>query len=248
MQITSIENYKCLTNRVLIEIESRYNDRIKFGENDFYLDTSYEPEMHTVCKGRITAVCDKLRTGKMSNDMEWQTTVNVKPGDEVYFSWMAVDRAFNDQTYFVLANDIGELKKRVVHIPAFYSDLTLAVVGEEIIMLNGYILIQALAFEDLPPEIQGCKTTLILTGKARKKESTSWGRVVRVGEANSSYVNPTYSDNCAVAEGDIVLFAKDSDIAVQYDLHADLLGKQKLFKIQRRYLLAKIESSAKIEA
>lgn len=233
-----IENYKMLTNRVLIEIESRFNDHIKVGDSKLYLDTSYEPERHTASKGKLVKVCKNLRFGRQMNDMEWQTKIEAEEGNTVYFTWMAVANAFANNE---VIPDISEGKVHRAFIPAFYSDLTLAVRDDKITMLNGYILVEPLTMEELPDNLSGIKTNILIVSSVRKKKSPSWGRVVQVGKPNEKYLEDVYSDNVNVAPGDIVMFFKNADVSVQFDLHADLIGKKPLFKIQRRHLLAKLE-------
>jgi len=171
-------------------------------------------------------------------DMTLNTERQAEEGDTVYFTWMAVANAFANNE---VIPDISEGKVHRVFIPAFYSDLTLVVRENEITMLNGYILVEPMTMEELPENLSGLKTNILIVSSVRKKKSPYWGRVVQVGKSNEKYLEDVYSDNVDVAPGDIVMFFKNADVSVQFDLHADLIGKKPLFKIQRRHLLAKLE-------
>ena len=239
MEEINIDNYKCLTNRVLISIDKIFNNEISVGDVKLYLDTSYDPEKHTVCRGIVEKVCDKLYSGKFDG-MEWTTDIEIKPGDEVYFTWMALDDALRKRTYFTCKGKV-KAEMQSGYVPCSYSDLTLAVRGKEIIMLNGYVLVEPLTKEEFEEKFLQVKTSELIIDMIRRQNMPGWGRVIACGTPNKEYQNIVYSDNVDVIPGDIVLFKKESDVAVQYDMHADLLGRKKLFKIQRRHLMAKLE-------
>ncbi len=237
MKISSIESVKPMTNKVLVRIESRYINTIKVGDQEISLDTSFEPEQHTTSKGVVVAVCDKLTHGKDGNKMPWETDIEIIPGDQVYFSWMAVDRAFGrDAMILQQENQTGE----EVYIHVDYTDLTLAVRGGNIIMLNGYCLVEPILESDLP-ECLGKMSFLEVTTAAKKRLSPTWGRIVSTGSCNKSYVGGIYHDDDCVYEGQIIAFVSNSNIPLQYDIHSDLIGNKTLYKIQRRYMLAAIQ-------
>ena len=239
MEEINIDNYKCLTNKVLIRIDKIFNNEISIGDTSLYLDTSYDPEKYTVCKGIVEKVCDKLYSGKYDG-MEWDTEIEVQEGDEVYFTWMALDDAIRKGTYFTCKGK-SKAEMQSGYVPCSYADLTLAIRDKDIIMLNGYVLVEPLTKEEFEEKFLQVKTSELVIGMIRRQSMPGWGRVVACGTPNRGYQNIMYNDDSDVSQGDIVLFKKESDIAVQYDMHADLLGKKKLYKIQRRHLMAKIE-------
>lgn len=240
MKVASIQDFKPITNRVLVKIDSRFTDHIKLTE-DFTLaiDTSFEPEKHTTTYGTVAAIPESLSYGSEQHHMPWKTSVEIEVGDTVYFTWDAIVVAF------------GKVKPGVVQVegdPSIYvimkySQLTLAVRNENIIMLNGYCLIEEVKIIDLPSHLvdSEMKSFLALPGSVAKKVSAKFGRVICIGSSNQAYDGDRHYDDPSVEVGQLVMFESFANIPIQYNLHADLIGKKVLYKIQRRYLVAIIE-------
>ena len=239
IKISSLDAVKPMTNKVLVRILSRYTDEITIGETSLKLDTTFEPEMHTTAKGTIVKVCDKLSFGKEEYKMPWLTDIEVRQGDKVYFSWMAVNNAFErDGVILLLDNDVREDGKIPMYIIVDYAQLTVAVRGRDVIPLNGYCLVEPVAERDLPDEVKSIHSSLI-TEHADSRTSPTWGKVYKTGSPNKAYIPDIFAD-AEVSEGDYVTFQKNSDIPLQYDLHADFDGRRTFYKIQRRYMMAVI--------
>jgi len=237
MKINSIDHIKMLPNKVLVKIEKQFNDEIKFADGKLLIDVSFEPERNTVTKGIVYKVCESLIFGKGAG-MEWDTDIEIREGDEVYLSWMAVDAAFKTQSYFVTEDKgSGEGNKIQVYIIADYSYLTLCIRDQKVIMLNGYCLIEPLNNEDLPSVIKKKLSENIIIPNSVKKVSSVWGRVIKAGHPNKQYLSDVYYDD-NIKEGDLVAFQKGSNVPLQYNMHADFMGKREFYKIQRRYILA----------
>lgn len=239
MKLPSIEGYKPINNRVLVKIDQRFTDiiRIKSGLDtvNLKISTIFEPEKHTITYGTVVAVPDKISFSVS----EWKTDLEVAVGDTVYFSWDAVAVAYGKQGFIIEVD--GD-----IYINVRYAQLTLKVdkiLSQDLVMLNGYCLIEGLEEKDLPEALRDKKlqSDKILLSSTVKRKPSRFGRVLKVGSANRGYDNPTYSDDVPVEEGDIVCYPGFADVAVQYEMHADLIGKKNLFKIQRRFLLAVIK-------
>lgn len=240
MKVASLQDFRPIANRVLVKIDSRFTDHIKLTDDlTLAIDTSFEPEKHTTTYGTIAAVPDSLSYGSEQHHMPWDTRIETAVGDTVYFTWDAIVVAF------------GKVKPGVVQVegdPAIYvimkySQLTLAVRDEQIIMLNGYCLIEEVKIVDLPKHLVGeeMKSFLALPGTMAKKVSAKLGKVVAIGSSNLAYDGDRHYDDPSVKVGQLVMFESFANIPIQYNLHADLIGKKILYKIQRRYLVAIIE-------
>jgi co-chaperonin GroES (HSP10) len=239
MDIASIKDFKPLANRVLVKINQRFTDIVQLAPNvDIKIDTSFEPEKHTITYGTVVAVPDTLTYGPLAHHMPWETICEVNIGDKVYFTWDAIITAFGKTNPGVVkvtgSSDIYIIMK--------YSQLTLKVVDDEIIMLNGYCLIEELKVSDLPKELQDetLKSKILLPKFVERRKSIMFGKVLKTGRENTKYDNDRYSDSVSVQVGDLVVFEIFANVKVQSEIHNDLMGDKILYKIQRRHLIAVI--------
>jgi co-chaperonin GroES (HSP10) len=114
--------------------------------------------------------------------MSWKTNMAVQVGDEVWFNFIS-------STHSNGFDIDGEM---YLFIP--YADCFVAKRGEEVICLNGYILLSEIKKED--------KSFLYLA--ETDKIDLHRGKVRFVGEPNSQYKVDSFSDDIDIAEGDMV--------------------------------------------
>lgn len=126
----------CDVNKVIIEITERSKDKktkggiiLGYNEDLVYAegDGSHEADVAEVW-GIVRAVPDKLHYDGKRQDMPWETEIEIKPADMVWFDYFAsvnCDVLVSDERAFYVIN---------------YCDLYVAKRGEEIIPLNGYCL------------------------------------------------------------------------------------------------------------
>jgi len=239
MKISSLNNFKPLPNLVLVKIDSKFTDSIKLtDEFELKIDTSFEPEKHATTFGTVCSFPDRLTYGPEQRHMPWETSMEIMHGDVVYFTWDAVVVAFGTAKPSVVQVD-GD---NSIYIIMKYQQLTLAVRGESIIMLNGYTLIEELKIVDLPDDLKSSDmvSRLLMPNTVSKKVSARYGRVVSVGSCNTAYDGDKHYDDPLVKVGDLVAFESFANIPIQYNMHANLIGDKILYKIQRRHLIAVI--------
>jgi len=149
--------------------------------------------------------------------LDWGTTQELEIGDEVwasYFDIMHCDKFDCEDTIYWIVD---------------YKYLIVAKRGEQVICLNGYILFEQR--NDYP-----LKSKFIILPKEIDK---SKGTIKHIGSANEWYVNPKYSDNVEVYEGQDVLFRNKvecllepegnyhfSDYPLRYQKRYDILHAQ----------------------
>lgn len=96
MRITrqQLEQMKPHPNWVLVK-QLRHNDRVSFGADArgnpvlSHIDTTFEPMKHAGVVGIVQAVPDSLvYQAGMGDTMEWDTDMELLPGDTVWFSYL----------------------------------------------------------------------------------------------------------------------------------------------------------------
>lgn len=242
MLVDSIKGFTPLGNNILVSIDKRFSDEILLdgpnGKLVLRLDCSFDPEMHSRTFGTVSAVPAQFKR-KQGDD--WYSDLEVSVGDKVFFSFNAVSVAFGKTGNPLIVRE-GPEKGLYINIP--YSQLTAKIKEDgSPQMLNGFCLIEPVAAEDLPVGIQPkeVKSKIILAPKATKRRPLSIGRVHSVGSP-VVYVNSrSYFDDENVKPGQLVAFDPFSNVSIQYELHASLVGKKAFYKIQRRWLQAVIE-------
>jgi co-chaperonin GroES (HSP10) len=185
-------------NSVLVELEKLSDDEYQFGSGvKLYINTSYKPEQHQRIYGTCVAVPEMLTKGDQvkyePGDFRFADSVEpeVKLGDRVYFSYVAVHKG-----------SIVEYEgKSYCNIP--YSAILCVVRDKEIIPIGGWILCEEYYGKDATEiEVDGKKIFVqmgksLVTGIA--KPSTKEGIVRIVG-------SPLKEDLMEVSSEDIVTF------------------------------------------
>jgi len=228
-----METKQTLNNLVMIKLDKE-NDTVK----GLFVDTSYEPERHTTVTGTIWGLPNHLQyTGKANLNMPWDTPLEAKIGDGVIMYYLSVVNALKPKESRYILED-GE---RFVLIP--YQFLYAIIRDEKIIPINGYVLIQPVENPSITRERERMKALgmELIVGDKRNSNEVIYGRVKYLGTPNRRYVDENASDEGVdIAVGDVVVIRKTNDIPLQYDLHQKINQGVKLFRVQRRNLLAKI--------
>lgn len=211
------------TNYVLVEQDLEHNEEVELSSGaKLYVDPTFEPEKHSKIKGKVLAVPDKIYFDKIDEaSMEYDVDMDVQVGDEVYFHYLSSGKAVKGRMTYEVDG------KRCIFIP--YDKLFFAKRGDDVIMLNGWMLVEPI--EDT------IDTTLVIPDTMRG-HSKKIGKIKHCGSHVRKY--KFYPDVCehniTVADGDRVIFTKHSDIPVEYDLH-NTLGT-KVFRMQRKDIIA----------
>jgi len=223
-------------------------------DGEIKLSDVFEPARHWAIKGKVVAVPEKLicfreriaelkETQKgardpivqqeiqelMRHSLEFDTEMEVQVGDEVMFRYMNRLSAVEDGE--VLGRDIlGE--QGVIMVS--YDELYLIKRGEDVIMLNGWILVEP---------IQYTKEELIELGGGFKKfvktdEKPGVGIVRVKGTPNKGYVEGI-EEGPDVEVGSEILFRHSLAVPIEYKYHKELNeGKHAFYRMQRKDILA----------
>lgn len=228
MKITNLEQIKPLNNQVLIR-PLKDNDQYlcKDGKTKLYVDTTYHPEYHTCVIGEVISTPVNLIYNKKNQEtMEWKTEIEIQKGDIVYYDiYWAVNSLTTMNPRWVEQDG-----KKYIFIP--YQDLILAKRNNEIIMLNGYCLVE--------PIDKDFNTNIIIPDMMKGHDEIR-GKVAKIGSCNTEYINKIYSDDKNVKEGDFIIMDKCCDIEVEYDLHRTL--DKKYWRVQRRNMICVIKNN-----
>lgn len=228
-----MERKLTLNNLCLIKLDPK-NEKVR----GLFIDTSFEPEMHTTVTGEIYGIPSHLQyTGKANLGMPWLCDMELKYGDQVIIYYLSVVNALNKKD----PKCVYEGEDRFVLIP---YDRIYAIVREgRITPINGYVLTESV--ED--PAITAEKTRLKNIGMQfvmlRKNSLTSvvYSRVKYIGKPNRAYCDQDHTDDGVdIAVGDIIISKKVSDIPMQYSLHQKVDEGKPLFRMQRRNVFAKV--------
>ena len=123
---------KLLNNTIVVEVEDFINSSIKAGDLSLWADNSYQPHEFVVRHGTVVNQPTKLVFWEDDdiNGIRWRTELQTQIGDEVWFFGMgahAAEKLTFEGRKFILLN---------------YADLYVAKRGDEVICLNGNILLE----------------------------------------------------------------------------------------------------------
>lgn len=221
-------------NNVMIKLDKDHTS-IKFKDgSDFFIDTTYEPDKHRSVIGTVEALPTKLYyTGIPNIGMPWKTSLEVKIGDTVILYYLAVANCFRPESPKALI----EGENRFIFIT--YNNIYAIVRDGAIIPVNGYCLIEPMedpAWTRLKKRIMAAGLVIAPTDKKSIKDVV-YGRVKYVGLPNEEYVDNHTDKGVDVKPGDVIVMKRISDIPLEYDMHAQIDGGAKYWRVQRRYIL-----------
>jgi len=241
MIIDSRHNIHPGTNRVLVKIP-RGNTTIELCGMKLDIDISFDPGRHVDVYGEVAAVPDGLHYKKIRNSLfrgsmtHKVQNMELEVGDKIYFLYFAAIMALGymadftkmpyheDNAYFICKDEVYIL------IP--YESIFVAVRGEQIIPLNGYALVEPIMFNEY--DVDFIKNM---------REHENVGIVRYIGNHNLEYNEKRMKDAVDIKPGDTILFRRFNNQCLENDLHQSFPHKGHLFKMQRRFICAKIINS-----
>jgi hypothetical protein len=231
---------KLQPNKVLVK-PSRAIDELLFVDGQkLFIEHKVAPEMHAPTRGTIANICKELDF----YNMPWLTSIEARIGDEVISSYESILYCFNDgdssRTFIDENNDKYFLLD--------YSDLFISIRNDEVIPLNGYVICE--------PVEETVQSTLFIPDQLKRFKSDKFGKVVHIGSVNKEYyitngnkdIRHDLKDASEVSIGDIVIFDKNCDLPLEYDLHQSLDGRKKtFFRFNRCYIKAIVQKDFLIQ-
>lgn len=207
-------------NNILVK-RIKQDDEIKIGDKMYSYDNKFNELKNITIIGEVLGVPDNIIYDKMDyeHSMEWETSMELKVGDIVWFTYMAIKNALD-------GNDPKSIDGNPF-IP--YGSCVVAKRGDEVICLNGYVLVEPLDKDKLPFE---------LSPMYEDNKNLNIGVIKHIGSVNKNYFDESMDDDI-YSVGDLVMFEDINNILLEYDSHRYFEDKQ-LFRMQRRDLICKI--------
>ncbi len=171
--LDTIEGFKPLNNFVLL---GNPTSTEKIG--GLFIDTTYKPEDHVEIINEVIAVPERLKFN------EWETEMQLKVGDKVWVKRLTITKAEKVM--------VGE--KAYLLVP--YEDIILTKRGDDLVMLNGYVLIE--------PVLEETQQSGIIILLQTAKQASKRGIVRHMGIPNKRYTDESHTDEIDIKIGDMV--------------------------------------------
>jgi len=208
---------------------------------ELYIETSFEPERYANVWATVVAVPDRLKTKTMLEDRNKKHIISddkecyVMPGDKVYFHYLTIKNSKKNHNrgmyfeedgkrysllpYSSLFFSVRQVEKRrpitlEEKMSGKYNHDTLAWFEPEYVMLNDWLLIE--------PVRKGQHVEYIPKyGNIIVDDELSTGKIIVTTDTpyrSSEGIVRSAPAGCGLSEGDRVVFEKESDVPVEYDL------------------------------
>lgn len=220
--ITPVNNY------VLVEPCSGYTDYKLSNGTTIKIDVTFEREKHAPIKGRIVSLPERLIYDTNNpRSLRWQTEMNLEVGDTVYYSYLSAMNALSDE-------DPRRVEtSKNVQLFIRYDQIFAAERNGEVVVPNGMALIE-------PVKKYNGSRKIALPPRLRNKDSSVLGIVKYLGEPNKEYLDDEIKmpDDDSLKVGDTIVMDRVSDIPLEYGFHKSIDEGSKLFRVERRLLIA----------
>ena len=171
--LDTIEGFKPLNNFVLL---GNPTSTEKIG--GLFIDTTYKPEDHVEIINEVIAVPERLKFN------EWETEMQLKVGDRVWVQYLSIIKGERVQVG-------GE-----VYVLVPYEKIILTKRGDDLVMLNGYVLIE--------PVLEETQQSGIIILLKQAKQASQRGYVRHMGIPNKRYTDESHTDEIDIKLGDMV--------------------------------------------
>lgn len=236
LAIAEFNKLRILNNKVLIKPKGGNDEVIIEGYGgkkiSLFIDTSFETEKHAPTIGEVVKIPNRLVFDRKSTmrTTEFDVDMELKVGDMAIYHYLAPENCIMRKEYVVVDKQI--------YFIVNYDQIFCAKRGDEVVMVNGYILVEPVV-EDV------FKSSLLITPDTLKDKNSPVEGIVRyIGTPVRNYLyEKDIQENADEPKvGDTIMFTQDSDIPLQYDLHASLDGKKKFFRMQRKDIFGIVET------
>jgi co-chaperonin GroES (HSP10) len=202
-----------------------------------YLETSYSPEIWINVWGKVIKnPLSLFYHFPHENSLGWKTDIETKEGDYVLYNFVSAAQALgklynplhesDDSRWFFCEEEL--------YLFLRYDDIFLAKREDEIVMMNGFIMVEALDEEEVKSSI------IKIPDHIRKKRSMLYGKVTNIGSRiNEYYGYENYGDTFDVKKGDVICFEKFFNIELEVDAIRKL--DKPYYRIHRKNIMAIVE-------
>ena len=224
-----LKTIKLVSNKVLVKpVLKTSMYKLKNTNITLQIDTDYDPHVHAERVVEVVRVPKKLEfssTFISKNVLPWETKMELQPGDKAWVRPLSV-----------IGSEFTELIKittredKQVYFLLSYEDFFVAKRGEEVICLNGYVLIQPNK-EDLQKKFKH----IIVPAAYRGQGNTQSFKVCFSGSINTGYQDDTKEDFIDELKpgNNVVVWRKRRPYLMEDPLHACFNKKEGYFPIQR---------------
>lgn len=228
MKLDSLDNVKPINNLVIVK-PNPDNTSLKVGKGFIlYLATQYDPLRYATTTGVVVKVPDKLDNFEISSNasLQYDTDLEVQVGDTVIFHYLTRDANVRDGRILTI-NDEEYFQIR-------YDRLFCAIRNDEIIMLNGTLIVEA--------DREELESEFLITQHTNKKSQTR-GVVRYAGSPLKGYRDfpDDGGDLDEVAVGDHIIFRSVDALPLQNDTQQLIDRGKTYYRMQRRDVLLKLE-------
>jgi len=275
IKLDSIKDYRPLNNHVLILI-NQVHDEIKLGNGKtLFLDNSFEPGAHAQNSGIIVRVPDKFISSEkrnLSSDVsDWDTEIEVKPGDKVWFDYLTgiecnkiecEDRLYYSIPYhclYVVKRIMGNIntvdwmaEAKIIKDPkSEWADPE----KTKVVLTRGEVcpVDEKGNYHKIIP-LNGYLLCTPIIDKEKfidfeiKKENTTYAIVAYAGNCNKKY-RPLetrkgivyYYDDPEITAGKKIIYSLPYSISLENPLHRSFDGDKEYRIVQRRFVRGIVE-------
>jgi len=212
-----------LFNNVLIKFDDE-PEEIEVSGVKLKIDTTYNKMQHQVTTGTVMGLPQRLyfdRTDVVKS-VEYDVDMELEVGDRVIMSYLsygeAIKNASVDECHYVR-----------------YDEILVAMRGDQVIPLNGLVLIEPINMTD-SNEVKEVSKFLLLPDYVKIQKSETRGIVRYKGKAVKRYVldrfDTIYESDDDVQVGDYVYFSPNYAVPLQYEMHQSL--PMTLYRMRRK--------------
>lgn len=214
-------------NWVLIDTNMFDNSVMLADKVRIEIDPTYEPQDWITRVGIALVVPRRLTFDDTLSraSLEWKTTVEILPGDKVYFDYFGALMSFGRraQEHEKNTEELTLGHEGRVFPFIHYRELFAYEREGEFVPINGHVIIEQI--EKVP------RSKLAVFDHRRNEVDTLKGVVKYVGKCNERYLNSIYQD-AAVEVGDTVLWKNYANRPIK-------VNGVNMWAVQRRYIEAK---------
>jgi co-chaperonin GroES (HSP10) len=209
LSVSSETPLKPMKNKIVLELNELEYSHIKVGDKQVYIDTSYEPEKFAITSAKVIHPPNGISP-------ELETDIEVEQGDIVYFHYLCVSNCIKEGRYIIYDGKI--------YVFINYDSCYVAKRGSNIIMLNGYMLV-----ERVNTELKKTDWGFIIPEAKQSKRNCIEAIVRYIGK-------PLKSEHEIVKQGQHILIRPMADVPIEYKLFKNFDGKQLYYRIKRDFI------------
>jgi hypothetical protein len=221
---------KIIANNLMVRFDRDNDELLLANGQKLHLATGWEPYQHAVTSGVVTAVPDKIIFDRRDHrrSVLYDTDMEIQLGDRVIFD-------------FKVEEHVRKVAPIDGSYPLRYDDIFVVIRGEQIIPVNGIILVEACDTTIEEDVRRVLDSGLNLPETVTKEKSERYGIVRHIGTPLRGYLQaPEDLDELSdvVNVGDKIVFHPTYAVELQYSLHQIIEKGKTLYRMRRKDVFA----------